>query len=235
MQLSELITAADECLSRAISRGGNKVTYDDDPVQDQAMPAEADTENPDEAVFVMTKPSTLAKNGHLLHGNDLEVEEIEIFTPGFQFDHFGAAGKKAAEIQCRSEAVPGRVSDPFAGPVPGVEAVMPAPAAAHEEYGVPDQPRAVPPAEWAVIPADFEKSVETELSSPADDEDISVVLTPLFADTAAGRTGHATAPADTGRVLPRNSNNTNKPARHTRRPGILKRMLVWLGLVRSHK
>jgi len=183
----------------------------------------------------MTKASTLTNTGHVLHGEDLEVEEIEIFTPGFQFDHFGAASNKAAEIQCRSEAAPERVSNTFAGPVTGEEAVMPALAAANEEYGVPEQPRAVPPAEWAVIPADFEDSVETELSSPADDEDITVVLTPLFADTGAGRSREAMAPAGTSRVLPRNSNSTIKPARHTKRPGVLKRMLAWLGLVRSHE
>jgi two-component system cell cycle response regulator len=235
MQLSELITAADECLSRAISRGGNKVAYDDDPVQDQTMPAEAESENPDEAVFVMTKPSTLAKNGHLLHGDDLEVEEIEIFTPGFQFDHFGAASKKTAEIQCRSEAVPGRVSNTFAGPVPGEEAVMPAPAAENEKYVGHDQPADVPAAAWTVAAADSGDTAETGMSLPEANGDVQVVLKPLFADAASDRSREATAPAGTGRVLPRNRHSTIKPARYTRRSGVLKRMLAWLGLVRSHK
>ena len=233
MQLSELITIADDCLSEAISRGGNQVIYDDEPVRARtsaqtlrAMLSEHKAKNHAKAVFAETEPPTLANTGHVLHGEEMDVEEIEIFTPGFAYSHFGATGAKVAEMKCRSNATSGRVSDTHAGPVPGEDATRSAVAAA--------KPSDVPPSEWTVIPVDPEDNVDPEKSSPEDDKDITVVLTPLFADATEGHTREAKEAFGADRMRPKNAGHgTIKPARHPRRPGILKRMFIWLGLARS--
>jgi diguanylate cyclase (GGDEF)-like protein len=242
MQLSELIAAADECLSQAISRGGNQVIYDDEPVHAKAAPVkyramlpETETEQHAVAVFVETKPSTLPNTGHIHHGEDMEVEEIEIFTPGYPYAHFGAAGSKTTKIECRSGAVTKRVSNTFAGPVSGEEAVIRASSAMNEEYAGPDQPAEVPAAAWTVASADSGDTAETGMSLPEGNENVQVDLKPLFADTASERSAEAKTPAGAGRAQRKNRHSTIKPARYARRPGVLKRILAWLGLVRSHK
>ena len=183
MQLSELITIADNCLSQAISIGGNQVVYDDEPVHtgaaawtNLAMSPEPETQNHAKAVFVENQPSTLPDSGHFHHSEDMEVEEIEIFTTEYPYTHFGAENNRTAEIQCRSGAGPEPASNTFAGPVSG-EADF-APAAANAVAGDPESPPAAPPAaEWTVVPADPEEnSADTEMSSPGDNEDMTVVL-----------------------------------------------------------
>jgi two-component system cell cycle response regulator len=240
IQLSELITLADECLSRALSRGGNQVIYDDDPVHesialetDQVLLPEPETENHAWTDFVETKPATHADTIHLLQGGGMEVEEIELFTADYPFAHFGTASNRAAEVQCRSGADPERVPNAFAGPVTGKETSIAASARKNGKQVVPEQPRAVPPAKWAVIPTEVEDSVETEMSQSGNAEDVTADLSPLFAGTSTGRSDTATAPAGAGRMQPKNRHSTIKPARHARRPGVVKRMLVWLGLARS--
>ncbi|MGB7930754.1 MAG: diguanylate cyclase [Gammaproteobacteria bacterium] len=240
MQLSELITIADNCLSQAISSGGNLVIYDDEPVHTSAaavtnlaMSPEAETQNHAKAVFVERQPSILPDSGHFHHSEDMEVEEIEIFTTEYPYTHFGMGTNITPEIQCRSGAVPEPVSNTFAGPVTG-EADF-EPSAANAVSGDPESPPAVPPAaEWTVVPADTEEnSADTEISSPRDGENMTVVLTPLFGDTRAGRYAEKSAPPDAGRVRPGNGHRVIKPARYTRPPGVLKRMLAWLGLIQS--
>jgi hypothetical protein len=240
MQLSELITIADNCLSRAISGGGNQVIHDDDPVQEKnpvetnlAMVSASETEDQARAVFVEKQPSTPPNSGHFHHNEDMEVEEIEIFTTEYPYTHFGTETHRTAEIQCRSEAGTEPASNTFAGPVSGEAAF--APAAANEVSGVPASPISTPPpTEWAVVPADPEENnADSEMSSTGDNEDMTVVLAPLFGDTTTDQS--AAAPADASRMQPKNRQGTIKPARSTKRPGVLKRMLVTLGLARSRK
>jgi len=240
MQLSELITIADDCLSQAITDGGNQVVYDDEPVQRRnpvqtnlAMVSESETQNRAKAVFVEKHPSTPLNSGHFHHNEDMEVEEIEIFTTEYPYTHFGTEHNRTAEIQYRSGAGPEPASNTFAGPVSGKanfaldasKAVSGAPAS---------PPAASPAAEWAVVPADPEENSEdSEMTSPGDNEDMTVVLAPLFGDTAPDHSAEAATPAGAGRVQPKNRQGAIKPARYTRPPGILKRILVSLGLARS--
>ncbi len=240
MQLSELITIADNCLSQAVSIGGNQVVFDDEPVRtgtairsDQAISPEPEMMNHAKAAFAATNASTPANNAHLLNDEDMEVEEIEIFTTEYPYAHFGAENNRTAEIKCRTGAVHEPASNTFAGPVPG-EADF-APASANARSGDRESPPAAPPAaEWTVIPAEPEEnSGDTEMSTNGDNEDMSVVLTPLFGDTTAGRYAEETAPPVTDRGRPGNRHRAIKPARYTRPPGALKRILVWLGLARS--
>jgi len=244
MQLGELITIADNCLSQAISCGGNQVVYDDDPVHKktaaqtvQRMLTEPETEIHAMAAVVETKPLALAGAGHFHPGEDMEVEEIEIFTADYPFAHFGAESNRAAEPQGRSGAVHGHASNTFAGPVPGEAIFTPSSAVEHAESGVPDSSSAIPPATaWTVIPADpGDDGADNETLSPGDNEDMTVVLAPLFGDTPAGQYTKETVPPDTGRVQPNNRNRVIKPARYIPPPGLLKRMLIWLGISRSHK
>ena len=101
MQLSELITAADECLSEAISRGGNQVVYDDDPNHTKTTTRSTLSKSPEpemvnhaETAIVETKPSIPANNDHPFHDEDVEVEEIEIFTTDYPYTHFGAESNR---------------------------------------------------------------------------------------------------------------------------------------------
>jgi two-component system cell cycle response regulator len=234
MQLSELITDADNCLSQAISCGGNQVVYDDDPIHAmaaaqtaQTMLTDPETEIHAAAVFVETKPLAFTDTGHFHPHEDMEVEEIEIFTADYPFAHFGAESKRSEEIQGRAGAVHEPDPNTFARPVSGE--VDFAPAEASAVFDDQESPPAAPPAaEWTVVPADPEED-------SADNEDMTVILAPLFGDTQAGQYAKETLPPDTGRVQPNNSNGAIKPARHTKRPGGLKRMLIWLGISRPHK
>ena len=241
MQLSELITIADDCLSLAISGGGNQVIHDDDPVKTRtvhgtnlAMSPEPETQNHDRAVFVETQPSTLPHSGHFHHSEDMEVEEIEIFTADYPFAQFGAADNMAAETQCRSGAGPEPAPNTFAGPVSGkANFALDTSNAVSSDPASP--PAAPPSAQWAVVPAaPEENNADTGISSPGDNEDMTVVLEPLFGDTTPDQSAVA-APAGDSRAQTKNRQGVIKPARYTRRPGILKRILVSLGLARSHK
>jgi diguanylate cyclase (GGDEF)-like protein len=240
MQLSELITIADDCLSRAISSGGNQVIYDDEPVHTGAtgwthleLSPGPETQNHGKAVFVEKQPSTLQGSGHFHHSEDMEVEEIEIFTTGYPYTHFGLGTNRTAEIQGRSGAGSEPASNTFAGPVTGEADIEP--VAANAVSGDPESlPAAPPAAEWTVVPADPEEnSADTEISLPGNNEDMTVVLAPLFGDTAPDQSSKKAAPAGAGREQPENRKGNIKPGRHTRRPGVLKRMLVSLGLARS--
>jgi two-component system cell cycle response regulator len=242
MQLSELISIADNCLSQAISGGGNQVVYDDEPVHTRvaavtnlAMSPEPETQNHAKAVFVERQTSILPDSGHFHHSEDMEVEEIEIFTTDHPYTHFGAASYSAKEVQCRSGAVHERVSNTFAGPVSGEAAF--APATTNAVSGDPESPPAAPPAaEWTVIPADPEEnSADTEMSSPGDNEDMTVVLTALLGDTTPDKSAEAAAPANANMVKPKSRQGAIKPARYPKRPGVLKRMLISLGLARSRR
>jgi hypothetical protein len=72
------------------------------------------------------------------------------------------------------------------------------------------------------------------MSSDGDNEDMTVVLTGLFGDTTPDKSAEAAAPANSSMVKPKNRQGAIKPARYPRPPGILKRMLMSLGLARSH-
>jgi hypothetical protein len=238
MQLSELITVADNCLSRAISGGGNRVIHDDDPDQERnpaetypAMVSASGTGNQTKAVFVDKQPSTPPDSGYFHHSEDMEVEEIEIFTADYPFAQYGAVDNRAAEIQCRSEAGTGPASNTFAGPVSG-EANF----AANEACGDPASPISTPPpTEWAVVAAEPEEnSAHNEMSPDGDNGDMTVVLTGLLGDTTPDKSAEAAAPANSNMVKPKNRHLAIKRAQYTRRPGILKRMLMSLGLARSH-
>jgi diguanylate cyclase (GGDEF)-like protein len=233
MQLSELITIADNCLSQAVSIGGDQVIYDDDPVRtvaairsDPAISPEPGMMNHAKALFVEANASVPANNAHLFHINEnMEVEEIEIFTTEYPYNHFSGEHKRIAEIECRSGAAPEPAANTFFGPVPGEAAF--APAAENAESGDPESPPAAPPAaEWTVIPVDPEEN-------NGDKEGMTEILTPLFGDTTAGRNAEETAPPVAGRGRPGNRHSAIKPARYARPPGTLKRMLAWLGLIQS--
>jgi len=238
MQLSELITVADNCLSRAISGGGNRVIHDDDPDQER-NPAETNpatmsasgTENQAKAIFVEKQPSASPNSGHFHHSEDMEVEEIEIFTADYPFAQYGAVDNRAAEIQCRSEAGTGPASNTFAGPVSG-EANF----ATNETSGDPASPISTPPpTEWAVVAAEPQENNEnSEMSPDGDNGDMTVVLTGLFGENTPDKSAEAAAPANSNLVKPKNRHVAIKRAQYTRRPGILKRMLMSLGLARSH-
>ena len=240
MQLSELITIADNCLSRAISGGGNQVVYDDDPVQERnpaetnlAMVSASETENQARAVFVEEQPSTPPDSDHIHHSEDMEVEEIEIFTTEYPYTHFGTETSRSVETQCRSGAGPEPASNTFAGPVSGKANF--ALDASNAVSAAPASPPAAPPAtEWTVVPADPEENnADSEMTSPGDNGDMTIVLAPLFGDTTPDQPAGAAAPAGAGRVQSKNRQDAIKPARYTRPPGILKRMLISLGLARS--
>jgi diguanylate cyclase (GGDEF)-like protein len=240
MQLSELVTIADNCLSQAVSIGGNQIVYDDEPVysgtatpSDPAISPEPGMMNHAKAVFVEANASTPANNARLLHDENMEIEEIEIFTTEYPYNHFGGEHKRIAEIKCRSGAAPEPAANTFAGPVPGEPAFEP--AATNARSGDPESPPAAPPAaEWTVIPAEPEEnSGDTEMSTTGDNEDMTVVLTPLFGKTTAGRYADKTALPAAGRGQPGNRHRAIKPARHTKPPGALKRMLAKLGLIQS--
>jgi flagellar hook-length control protein FliK len=78
-----------------------------------------------------------------------------------------------------------------------------------------------------------ENSADTGTSSSGDNEDMTVTLTSLFGDATPNQS--AKAPAGNARVQPKNRQGAIELKRDTKRPGVLKRMLVSLGLARSRK
>jgi two-component system cell cycle response regulator len=239
MQLSELITIADSCLSRAISGGGNQVVYDDDPVHAKAaartaqpMLTEPDTETQATAAYVETKPLAFTDTGRFDPGEDVEVEEIEIFTADYPFAHFGAENNRSTEIRGRSGAVHKPDSSTLARTVTRKADFAPVePRAVSDDQEFPAA--ASPAAEWTVVPAEPEEnSPDTELSSPGNNEDMTVVMNPPFGDTPVRQYAKETLPPDTGLVQPNKKNRVIKQARFTKRPGVLKRVLIRLGISR---
>ena len=62
---------------------------------------------------------------------------------------------------------------------------------------------------------------------------MAVVLSPQFGGAAPSQS--AKAPAGNARVQPKNRQGAIEPKLDTKRPGVLKRMLVSLGLARARK
>jgi len=236
MQLSELISAADECLSMAISYGGNQVVYDDDPVRPPAAAKSVHAMRPAtdyKGGKTTAKPAQTPKPGkaHPFHDEDVEVEEIEIFNADFSFAHFSAAGDVPTEIRNRMNTMPGREVSPPAPPVSGKAIFTVSSPEANAKSAVPGQSRTVPPAERTPKPA--ARPAASGMPTTGDAAGIRPAATAPTHDADKGRTGETARPAESGRIQPKSRHGAIKPARSTRRPGILKRMLTWLGLTRS--
>jgi hypothetical protein len=186
-------------------------------------------------MFLETEASTPAGSVHLFDCDDVEVEEIEIFTTEYPYTHFGAVNNQAAGSTCRPEAAPERASNNAAGPVTGKANFTPAPASAAASYGTADPVPATPPrAAWTLSPANTESdNADTESSPSGDDEDTTIVLKPVSGNTAAEEFANKKPVTGAGRVQPRSRPAAIRQTRHTRRPGVLKRMLAWLGLAGS--
>jgi two-component system cell cycle response regulator len=232
MRVQELIAAADERLSFAISNGGNQVIYDV-PVAKRstsrpahATPSGSATENPAKVVFLDTKTSTSADNADPLHGEDMEVEEIEIFSTGFPYNHFSVSGNKPAEETGRH-----RPSAETNG-VFAEETVVPATAARQEKRSAP---RHVPAAALAAVDLTLETIPAAETGTPpgADDGTSTGVPASLNAEGAPQRSGDIQAAVRTQTLQAKNRHGTIKAQRRSRRPGVLRRTLAWLGLMRS--
>ncbi len=239
MRLSELIAIADQRLTRAITRGGNQIVYDETtlpdatPETEQVMLTEPETGSDAEAAFVNRVPKTITNTRNLFQSEDMEVEEIEIFSPGFQYDHFSTANKKADETDCLVAEIPERISNTFAGSVPEKMAVVPAPIAMNESHGGTAPAPVIPRVACSGYPAVSMDAVETDTSLNGDDQDSTILLTPLFADAAADWPEQKAALSCADREQVKNRDRATKPKRVTRRPGFLKRTLTWFGLIRS--
>jgi diguanylate cyclase (GGDEF)-like protein len=239
IRLSELIAIADQRLTRAITRGGNQVVYGETTLPDatheteQVMLTEPGTGNHAEAAFVSIEPQTIANARNLLPIEDMEVEEIEIFSPGFPYDHFSTANKKAGATEYLAAEIPERISNTFSGPVPEKMAVVPAPVAMSERHGGTAPVPVISPVACSGNPAVSMDALESDTSLSGDDQDSTVLLTPLFANVAADRPEQTAALTCANREQVKNRHSAAKPKRVTRRHGFLKRTLAWFGLIRS--
>jgi len=165
----------------------------------------------------------------------MEVEEIEIFSPGFQYNQFNTMNNKAAvTAQTRSATPPGQVSNTFAGSVFADKTVAPATGAIPDEHGVPEQ---MPPSETGTgnaMAADPGTAVEAGILAPGDDQDAAAVpAIPAAEYTPASFEEIVVAEAIDITMQADNSRPGTKDERRARRPGVLKRTLAWLGLIRS--
>jgi hypothetical protein len=239
MRLSELIAIADQRLTRAITRGGNQIVYDETtlpdatPETEQVMLTEPETGSDAEAAFVNRVPKTITNTRNLFQSEPMEVEEIEIFSPGFKYDHFSTANKKADETDYLVAEISERISNTFAGSAPEKMAVVPEPIAMNERHGGTAPAPVIPRVACSGYPAVSMDAVETDTSLNGDDQDSTILLTPLFADAAADWPEQKAALSCADREQVKNRVRATKPKRVTRRPGFLKRTLTWIGLIRS--
>ena len=242
MRLDELIADADERLSLAISQGGDQVVHQIPSRTvaaarpDQMGPAGHATPTSARVVFLDKKPSHPAGGADPFPGDDLEVEEIEIFSPGFQYNEFNTANNKAAKAaQTRSATPPGQVSNAFAGSVSVDQSAATATGAFPDERGVPEEMLPSATGTGNAIAEYPETAVEAGIPAPGDDQDAAAVpaitaaeSTPnSFEEIVVAEAINITMQADKRR-------RDTKDERRARRPGVLKRTLAWLGLIRSH-
>jgi two-component system cell cycle response regulator len=242
MRLNELVTAADEHLSLAISAGGDQVVYETrDGTSTAAWTGQAGlaglaSNTPASIVLFDRKAATPAGAAGLFHGDDMEVEEIEIFSPGFPYNHFsGANGKAADPGQRRSTADASHVSSTYAEPLPVGETVAPAADSTENEHGIPEQMPPAPTRTGNFLSANSGAGAETGMPPCADDEDAAMVPALLIEECAAESFGETVvAEAIPMPAQAKKKPHTGKPGR-VRRPGVLKRTLAWLGLIRSQE
>ena len=234
MQLSELINAADKCLSRAISSGGSRVVFDDDPVQPPVSVKPVQTTRPaavNKAGKVNATPAVGKSAGKMppFYGADIEVEEIEITSADFSFTHFSIANQEAAGIGNRATTTARRESENVARPASGKAVFTASTAAANKTSTSPGPSRTAPHA--VSMPESVSTLAENERSTPdAAPESRSFETA---APPGANRTGSSFVPAaeaGSGRLEPKDKHGAIKTTRPTRRPGTLKRLLIWLGL-----
>jgi two-component system cell cycle response regulator len=240
MRLSELIAEADEHLSLAISGGGDQVIHEV-PARtstatrpDQSRQAEHASNTPARVVFLDKKLSTAARSADLFHGDDMEVEEIEIFSPGFQYNHFNAAHNNVAEAtQSPSATTPGHVTNAFTELVPEDNTVAPASDAMHNEHGVPKQMPSASTSTANTLTEDPGAAAETGMPLHGDAQDAGAVPALPGAEYAPDRFEETViAEAIPMPAQVKNRRGSIKRERRTRPPGMLKRMLAWLGLMR---
>jgi len=232
MQLSELIKIADECLSRALSGGGNQVVFDDDPVRKPVPAKPIQAARPaagKHPVKNIAKPAAVPGTArkHPFRIDGLEIEEIEITNADFPFGQPGAARQEPAQIRNRATTTPGHESKTPASPVSGKARFAISPpvedgtsAAAGQSRSTAPRPGAAPKAS-AALPRIGETETRP-LMSPSQP-----------AGTKARTPAIAATPAAAARIQPGNTQGVIKPARHVKRPGLLRRILAWLGLARS--
>ena len=240
MQLSELISAADECLSRAISSGGGRVVFDDDPVQAPTSVKPAQTTHPATAnkagkVNVKAAMAKSAVKMPAFHGEDIEVEEIEITSADFSFAQFGIATQETAKIRNRATTTSGCESKNVARPASGKAVLTVSTTAANATSTAPGPSRTTPPAGRILDSAStLAESVASERSTPDATLEALPFKTPH--PPGANRTGSSSMPAakaEPVRLAPKDRHGAIKPTRDARRPGILKRLLIWIGLART--
>jgi two-component system cell cycle response regulator len=241
MQLSELITTADECLSRAIAGGGNQAVFDDDPVRTPLPAKSVQTRRPAAGTNVgksVAKPAAAPGAGklHPFHGEGLEIEEIEITNAEFSFATFSTASRETTEIRNRASTMAGRESNNPAQPVSGKAVFTVATAAPNAKAALPVQPRPAPPAERASGPLTTPaKGAQNAEPAPGDAAKARALKTsPVPASTKDRPSAAAAISVGPEPLPPDGTQRATRPARRVKRQGLLKRMLTWLGLARLH-
>jgi two-component system cell cycle response regulator len=235
MQLSELITSADECLSRAIAGGGNQVLFDDDPVRMPVSSKSAQARRPpagSKSGKAITKLAAAPGAGkmHPFHGEGLVIEEIEITNADFSFAHSSATSRDTAATRNPAATTAGRPSDNPARPVSGKAVFTVASPPASANSAAPGQSRTAQPTKRAPQPVTATADgAASAMPTPGG----AVTTRPVKASPTPAATQSRSSAAEPERIQPKNKHGAIKPAHQVRGPGILKRMLAWLGLARS--
>ena len=235
MQLSELIASADECLSRAIAGGGNQVLFDDDPVRTPVPTKSVRAPRPPAGSMgaeAAVKGAAAPGSGkmHPFHGEGLEIEEIEITNADFSFVAFSSASRETTKIRNQAAMTAGRESNNPARSGSGKAVFTAASPLSNAKSAASGDARTAPPVERAPASVTtFAEGAPGAMPTPGD----AVKTRPIEVSPAPTATKSRASAAAPGRIQPKSKHDAVKPAHHVRRPGILKRMLAWLGPARS--
>ena len=241
MQLSELITTADTCLSRAIQRGGNLVVYDDDPapansVNPHAFASRPRTDRDTEEVHDKgaAAPAAAGKS-QLFHDEGLEIEEIEIFNADYPFANFGPAGHGGTKIQGRMRMASLHAPKQPARNTSANADVKSRTTAANTKSAGRAQPRSSTAAKPFLAPTAIGNAVNAGTLLSGDNMDSTPVIEAVAPNPVQDGTGISVNPADPGSVQPKNWHSIGRPTLKARRPSMLRRVLIWLRLARPPK
>jgi diguanylate cyclase (GGDEF)-like protein len=249
MRFDELLSMADRRLLQASKLGGNRIIFDDEtPATETASVAETADGISAAAELEPGRPEQSRRAVFPFDVESLEVEEIELFAPGYPFDIFKSQHKPNV-TECRSPDMPEPAAGTFAGPVPdNVIEITPVADPATESAtrlktsGKPTQ----------VYTADLADSVESTLDAALSmhPEQDDIVISAPFAAHLESHPGATTAfdekpeahkagersasiETDTDLTHGEGRGSSDTAETDTRRPGFLKRIFTLFRRKRS--
>ncbi|MEN8107380.1 MAG: diguanylate cyclase [Pseudomonadota bacterium] len=242
-RLDELLAMADQRLSRAAAQGGNQIIHEDNDELPELKDLDLQQSVPlmELAGMIeqaMTVQADAPVSMPLFHDDNMDIEEIELFTPGIMDEPADLAGDMTAEtqlpVECLSPSTAEPLSGSFAGPVPGNPAVGQSGDTISADTSVPEPAADGHDSASPTIPANDPGNVEDTIAGQGAPDEGIALSAPFSAHPGVNTIiDAANEPAATSEPVDASRKDTdlvasNDPLIHNHRIGLLESALTSL-------